>query len=278
MNPLYGRVRSPFLVVALSAALLVALFHLDLPLLHAIVSARIQYAPLGRSAWSEAIVGALYLIPTVGVTSATAFTLRKIWAKWIFLVFVGLMGVSAVLIALTVYWWVPFDLIMAVSGVLMGALVLSVWKLKHPSVGLPFQIWLGAGLAMLLLFVLPLITILVLCSVTAVWDLFSVFAGPLKMIVEDFKATPKGNTKMVSMLLLRAGPGGIGLGDIVFYCLTIGAGAVVGPGVGIAACVGVLAGVLLTLRILTTHKSIALPGLPLPLLFALVLMGLSRML
>ena len=129
-----------------------------------------------------------------------------------------------VLIALLAYWWIGWYVAIAIPFFL-GAVFLFSMRSRIPRfwsslLRLPFQVWLGTGTAMLFVLLFPLVTLLALCGMMAVWDLYAVLRGPLGKMVSGMKEEDKRTRVSIgNMLMAQIGESGIGLGDIVFYSI-----------------------------------------------------------
>jgi hypothetical protein len=150
-------------------------------------------------------------------------------------------------------------------------------KWLGPLLRLPFQVWLGTGTAMMLILFFPSATLYVFAGAMAVWDLYAVFKGPLKTIAADAKDGPKGLT-VGTMLMSQVGQSALGLGDVVFYSVIEMLALEVGRLTAALTAGAIIAGVGITFYILRSGKKIALPGLPIPVLLAFVVIGLSYLL
>ncbi len=100
----------------------------------------------------------------------------------------------------------------------------------------------------------------------ALYDLYSVFRGPLKQLAETLKrniVSSEGESKSGF---------GLGLGDIFFYSFAVGYSfAVLNPLETFAISIILLGGVLITIFLLFRSRAEALPALPIPVLSAVVL-------
>jgi len=129
---------------------------------------------------------------------------------------------------------------------------------------------LGSLLALLFrpptLFIFPIII--------ALYDIFAVFKGPLKILMNELKIRPKGGRKKIKVplskifgiLVVSIGGVNIGTGDLVFYSMIVSAGYVIASVTGmIYSILAVNVGVLITVFIFLKYKKM-LPGLPIPIL------------
>jgi hypothetical protein len=268
----------PVLFVLVLTLLAGALYELNNPLVQYITGNNLQYNVAGTSAPSEFGAALIYVIPVVVFTFVMAYLVKK-RKTWVLpIVLVGAFAVSSFLIALLAYWWIEWYVAIAIP-VFLGAAFLLSMRSKIPRswsslLRLPFQVWLGTGTAMLFVILFPLVTLLALCGMMAVWDLYAVLRGPLGKMVSEMKEEDKGEVGIGNMLMAQIGESGIGLGDIVFYSI------ITMVAFGLSALTGVLMiavvalGAFITFYILRTRKHLALPGLPIPMLFGfIVLLG-----
>ena len=104
----------------------------------------------------------------------------------------------------------------------------------------------------------------------ALYDLYSVFKGPLKQLAETLRRDIGGEKEEEFGL-------GFGLGDVFFYSFAIGYSfAVLTLIETIVVCVVLLAGTLVTIILLFKTKAEALPALPIPVLSAVALILMFR--
>jgi len=104
----------------------------------------------------------------------------------------------------------------------------------------------------------------------ALYDLYSVFKGPLKQLAETLGRDIGGEKEEEFGL-------GFGLGDVFFYSFAIGYSlAVLTLIETIVVCVVLLAGTLVTIILLFKTKAEALPALPIPVLSAVALILMFR--
>ena len=285
---------SGFLIFALLLAIQ------NVPLVSYIQSVGGQVQPLGSSSSSETLTALLYLIPTMVLTFVVAVGIKRnprVWIK----VLIGIsFGVATFMVSFFSYWWwlgtIP-SVVLLVS--LVGPFVIGLGLksgVQATILTAPYKIWLGVGIASLLFAIFPFTTALAVCGIVAVWDLYAVFRGPLKTIsssmigehtppnslalpVQDLTKVEsqkrrRGNARfMLNTMMVNFGYGALGLGDITFYSLMMMLTLYFGGIFIFAGFVAILAGVLLTYYILKSGAIQALPGLPLPTLFFVLVEG-----
>ena len=128
----------------------------------------------------------------------------------------------------------------------------------------------GSAVGAFLGVVLPVWTSLLLLVGLAIYDYYSVKKGPIRKIVEMTEDEPD----KLSALAVSSSEWDIGLGDVAFYGMIV-ALAIVNPIFGVLgaifATIGIVAGFLITLKLL--EKRGVMAGLPIPV--ALALLGLA---
>jgi hypothetical protein len=106
---------------------------------------------------------------------------------------------------------------------------------------------------------------LVLPAAFALYDIYAVFRGPLRMLIGTAP-----NVALVGMSI-RAGVFTLGLGDIVFYTMLPSLAFLqAGYAAALATILAIDAGVIITLFLLSRRR--LLPGLPIPMLFGIVVL------
>ena len=287
MNPrtYLGGVLAPAIFVLAVCVCSVLLYVANHPLLQWLVSNDVQSHPLGSSSTAEGSLSLLYLVPIILTTFGMAYVIKR-KKKWVLPLLISFaMIVSSAFIILLDYWWLDTFTAVGVLMALAGCVVFSAVSVKDfkairwlgPLLRLPFQVWLGTGTAMMLVLFFPSVTLYVFAGAMAVWDLYAVFKGPLKTIAADAKDGPKGLT-VGSMLMSQVGQSALGLGDVVFYSVIEMLALEVGRLTAALTAGAIIAGVGITFYILRSGKKIALPGLPIPVLLAFVVIGLSYLL
>ncbi|MHA2315909.1 MAG: hypothetical protein ACXACF_11650 [Candidatus Hermodarchaeia archaeon] len=128
----------------------------------------------------------------------------------------------------------------------------------------------GSAVGAFLGVVLPVWTSVLLLVGLAIYDYYSVKKGPIRKIVEMTEDDPD----KLSALAVSSSEWDIGLGDVAFYGMIV-ALAIVNPIFGVLgaifATIGIIAGFLITLKLLEQRGVMA--GLPIPV--ALALIGLA---
>lgn len=116
---------------------------------------------------------------------------------------------------------------------------------------------------------IPLLTSIALLLALAVYDIVAVFRGPIGKIAEIFPLEEFPGATLTYRGVT------IGMGDVVFYSMLAG-GAMVnfGPLHYLLSSLGLLAGLWAGLRMLSRRA--IFPGLPLAILFGLLMMGLPE--
>jgi hypothetical protein len=273
----------PVLFVLVLTLLAGALYELNNPLVQYITGNNLQYSVAGTSAPSEFGAALIYVIPVIVFTFVMAYLVKKRKAWVLPVVLVGAFAVSSFLIALLAYWWIEWYVAIAIP-VFLGAAFLLSMRSRIPRswsspLRLPFQVWLGTGTAMLFVILFPLVTLLALCGMMAVWDLYAVLRGPLGKMVSDMKEQEgnggeedRNRVGIGNMLMAQIGGSGIGLGDIVFYSIITMVAFGLSALTGVVMIAVVALGAFITFYILRTRKHLALPGLPIPMLFGFVVL------
>jgi len=125
-------------------------------------------------------------------------------------------------------------------------------------------------------YMLPLWSIFTISIALSLYDLYSVFKGPLKIIINEIYSKEGGEDKVdksippIKGAIVPIGGLNIGLGDIVFYSLLVSA-SIMYPRLsyirGFFVSVAILTGNYITLKLLEKHRY--LPALPIPILLGI---------
>ena len=134
----------------------------------------------------------------------------------------------------------------------------------------------GGLTGVLFTFMLPLWSIFAISIALALYDLYSVFRGPLNIIIKELYPSEDNSYETGKELppirgaIVPISGLNIGLGDIVFYSLIISA-SILYPTLsyirGIFVSIAVLIGNYVTLKLLEKYRY--LPALPIPLLLGI---------
>jgi len=159
----------------------------------------------------------------------------------------------------------------ATTGVLTVVVCLvDVPAFLEASVSLLF----GAGAGALFGGVLPLWSVSAISLALSFYDIYAVFYGPLKKLVElESRKSPRtGNDERVEKAFLLKGVSvpflnyRLGLGDVVFYSMLVARAYLYEPVASLprafAVALGILVGLYATLKLL--EKRVAMPALPIP--------------
>ncbi|MCK4844138.1 MAG: hypothetical protein KAS95_00530 [Candidatus Heimdallarchaeota archaeon] len=114
--------------------------------------------------------------------------------------------------------------------------------------------------------ILPMGTFLTLIIIVSLFDIYSVFKGPISSIFkQEEKPSLSKYSKQIGIFEMR-----IGIGDLIFYsALVVFSVTYFNPILGFAAGIGILTGVKITENFLLKHQKF--PGLPIPIFVALFL-------
>ncbi|MCX6820721.1 MAG: hypothetical protein NT016_02130, partial [Candidatus Aenigmarchaeota archaeon] len=232
------------------------------------------------------------------VSVLVLITLLKIFGLRVFTFLISVMPLLIVVIinplfisaAVGNYFPDVADAVALTSTAVLAAVVFysTVRHVRWLSVAATFLI--SAEVGAFFAYVLQPPTLFAVPIAFALYDIYAVFAGPLKTLMSQLTRSNLPKVKKPSLKLVRrslnlgvlaANIGGfmIGTGDLVFYSMTVAAAfALAGIGGTIATMVALNAGVALTFYILTKYKKV-LPGLPIPIfLGVLTLLALKYVL
>jgi len=141
------------------------------------------------------------------------------------------------------------------------------WKISSMALSL----WMTGSSAFLIKVMFSDIAVGVLLVGFSLFDIYDVFKGPLKHLSQSTHG------RAVAPLLLKVGSIEVGLGDVLFYSLSVGL-AYSSGGLLIAALalISLKIGIWITLKLLEKHRM--LPGLPIPVLLSVFVTSLSLLL
>jgi hypothetical protein len=160
--------------------------------------------------------------------------------------------------------------IVVISFVIMITVTIGSIKNKT-TISTPFSIWMTGASAFLIKVMFSDLAVGILLVGFSLFDIYDVFKGPLKHLAQT------SQDRAVSPLLVKVGAIEVGLGDLLFYSLSVGlAYSVGGVLVALLSIITVKAGMWITLKIL--EKKPMLPGLPVPVLLSVFLTFLSSLL
>ena len=172
---------------------------------------------------------------------------------------------------------------LVLAGIMFTVLMTSENEILNMSIVILYGVTFG----LLFSVILPIWSIVVIVSMLSVYDLYSVFKGPLKALIDTFTSDRGGGRgegptlldELLKGLIVRFKGIRLGSGDILFYSLLIGSTYRIepyNPIYTLASGLGVLLGSFITLQALKRRR--AMPALPLPALLSLALLGLSYVL
>jgi presenilin-like A22 family membrane protease len=167
------------------------------------------------------------------------------------------------------YPWIEIPF--AIVGCIIGSLTFICLTLNKCNLYVKNAIIAILGIAVGTIFglVLPLPTFLTLLIVISIFDIYSVFKGPISKI---FQKSNLSVSQQANEFIERSIA--IGIGDFIFYSsLVTFVTKELGLAIGISAILGILVGIKVTERLLLRYGKF--PGLPIPILFALILSGLA---
>jgi hypothetical protein len=160
--------------------------------------------------------------------------------------------------------------ITAVSFAIMVAVGVTSVKNKT-TISTVFSVWMTGASAFLIKVMFSDLAVGILLVGFSFFDIYDVFKGPLKQLAQTSK------DRAVSPLLVKVGAIEVGLGDLLFYSLSVGlAYSVGGFLVAALSITAIKIGMWITLKIL--EKKPMLPGLPVPVLLSVSVTFLASLL
>jgi len=169
---------------------------------------------------------------------------------------------------------VSFNIAAIAASLLMAYLILFAKKRKLVALS---TIFFGSSIGAIFGSTLPSWTILAASAVVALWDIYAVFRGPLRTLVDEIKSIESTGRKSKEPGFLRGiafSYGGVlmGLGDVVFYSMIM-ALSLISPTFSalrfIVVSSSIVIGAFITLKLLEKYRR-ALPGLPIPVFLSII--------
>lgn len=211
---------------------------------------------------------AFYFTLLVGVGASLLYLLLKRSKRRLITVIIGFALTLAAFMLSMVYLYaalsrfsIPYiDVLILVMSVLITAttdyLVFRSTKLSGYAI-----LGIGGALGTFLGFSIPTASTILVLGVLAIYDIFSVYRGPVGKIAQRGLDQLRGISFSFKDFQM-------GLGDLTFYSMLSGHMLLnFGPVSGFASIVGILLGCALSFRM--TEKRGIFPGLPFPVLFGL---------
>jgi len=167
------------------------------------------------------------------------------------------------------YPWI--EIIFSIVGCILGTLIFLGFFLNKGNLHFRNTIIAILGIAVGTIFglILPLPTFLTLIILISLFDIYSVFKGPISKIFQKSNLSISQQSSNFTIQSIA-----IGIGDFVFYSAFITfVTKELGLAIGIGAILGIIAGIRVTENLLLKYGKF--PGLPIPILFALILSGLA---
>lgn len=164
-----------------------------------------------------------------------------------------------------------FEIIFSIVGGILGVLACLVFVFNKEYLHLRNIIIASLGIAVGTIFgiVLPLPTFLTLIILISLFDIYSVFRGPINKIFQKSNLSVSTQPSEVSIQSIA-----IGIGDFIFYSSFVSfITKELGLAIGLSAILGIIVGIKVTEKMLLRYGKF--PGLPIPMSFALVLSGLA---
>ncbi len=213
----------------------------------------------------------LALLSVIAIAGFTLFFLFKKFPRLISVVSIGAFWIVSFLTLLVHLGYVGQLSIILPGGVILGISLLAsillaflVRKASGPAALAAASVTAAAG-GTIIGYMIPFFTFIALTASLAVFDLVMVKKGYLSLLSqEQFRS----RIYQLRGLVVEVGDINLGLGDLLFYTITVTAAFFrLGLISAIAANIGIVAGYYLTLRLLKKWDTV--PGLTIPLALAL---------
>jgi hypothetical protein len=249
------------------------MFYLDIPFYTYVhITSNQTLTPFGNSVEGQVGFGLIYLVISIvavfGLTAALARNKIKDKIFWViaafFLISASLMSIS------NIYFINPIYTIIGVVAIWILYVLGATGRIKSIST-IPFITVFVVMAAIALVITLPLYTLLILPIAFSVWDFYAVFRGPMTKLATGMMKMPKTQ----HLFMMKLGASTIGLGDLLFYCMTTGFALTFGLDAGVTTIGFMIFGIWMTFLLLSSGRYRTLPGLPIPILCGLLGLALS---
>jgi presenilin-like A22 family membrane protease len=238
-----------------------------------------SYAPAGTSAAGSALNAILLVAFAFALTLGLVWLIRRKMVTSFRLVIFGSVAFSAFILTMVTadvfavdYLPPSFELPVTFgsSALVVVLIAYTIFVKNRPWLSTIILAFVGAEVGSFFAETLSPWTALALPIAFSIYDIYAVFRGPLKALI----GTAPG-LALVGMSI-KAGEFTLGLGDIVFYTL-LPSLALFQFGVlqSLYTMVAIDVGIVITLYLLSKRR--LLPGLPIPMLLGIIVLG-SRML
>jgi hypothetical protein len=242
-----------------------------------------SYEPFGNVTVVQATANSIPFLSGAIVVTIFLVALVKFGFRRLFVFFIAVLPLFAIFTTTQFYTAIIFynlrfaDLLNNILSIIL-ALVLSLiavyatMKTVEPLL-MASTVIISAELGSILALFLKPPTLFILPIVFALYDIFAVFRGPLKLLMKEIKKYSRGKkkggalSKIFGILVVSIGGINIGAGDLIFYSMIVSAGYLIKSVVGMLySLLAVNIGVFLTGLIFLKYKKM-LPGLPIPIVF-----------
>lgn len=229
------------------------------------------YEPFGNSIPGSVGNSLMMLVTVFFVTFGLVFLVRKKMYNFIkrflsvFVVFASIL-IANILTQILLPSIISSNNIFEISIIIslfIGTIIgISITKSKYKFLGIISALILSVEMSSYFAIFIRPPTVFILPIIFGLYDIYAVFVGPLKTLIVDDQVT-------LGPLVVRLGILQIGLGDIVFYSFLPSVGLILfGVNAAIATILTTNIGLIITLLMLKKRKSF--PGLPIPVLMAVI--------
>ena len=239
-----------------------------------------SFSPGGTSAAGSTFNAVLLVAFAFVLTLGLVWLLRRrmvmsfkvvVFASVAFSAFI-LTLVTADVVAIT-YFPASFELpfTYGMAGLVVVLIAYTIFLKNRVWLSTIILAFVGAEVGSFFAETLPLWTAIALPIAFSVYDIYAVFKGPLKALIGTAP-----NVALVGMSI-KAGEFTLGLGDIVFYTLLPSLALFVfGLNQALYTIAAINVGMVITLYLLSRRR--LLPGLPIPMMLGVAVIGLSYLL
>ena len=229
------------------------------------------YEPFGSSVAGSVGNSLIMLVSVFSVTLGLVWLVRKKMINFIkrfltiFIIFTGILLTNLLTQILLSTWNNDTEILQAslILSLVVGSIIgVSVLKKTNRFLGIFSALILSVEVATYFAIFLRPPTVFILPIVFALYDIYAVFIGPLKTLISDGQVA-------LGPLVAHLGTLEIGLGDLVFYSFLPSVGLImIGVNAAFFAVIATNFGLFITLLMLRKRESF--PGLPIPVILAVV--------